>query len=122
EDDADPASDAVGVDAVRRHVLAGDEDPARVDGLEQVDAAEQRRLAGARRADQADDLVLGDREIDAAEHLGAPERLVQLLDPECRRHATTPAAWRRRRSRATSQSVNRVSGIVIATKSTAAAR
>ena len=34
--------------------------------LERVDAAEQRRLAATRRADQADDLVLVEAEGDAA--------------------------------------------------------
>ena len=38
-----------------------DDDPPLVDRLEQVDAAQQRRLPRAGRADQADDLVLGDR-------------------------------------------------------------
>ena len=48
EDDADPAPDAVDVDARRGDVLAADLDPAGVDRLEQVDAAEQRGLAAAR--------------------------------------------------------------------------
>ena len=60
-------------------------DPARVDRLEQVDAAQQRRLAGAGRADQADDLVLGDREVDPAQHLVLAERLAQALDRRARR-------------------------------------
>ena len=80
---------------------AADDDPPGVDRLQEVDAAEQRRLAGARRADQADDLVLGHGQVDPAQHLGLPERLVQALDDERLAHATTPAAWRRRRSRAT---------------------
>ena len=103
----------------RGDLLAVDDDPARVDRLDQVDAAQQRRLARARRADQADDLVLGDGEVDAAQHL-------ELRRTTCGRpratssvgHAATPAACRRRRSRTISQSVKRASGIVIATKST----
>ena len=46
---------------VRRDLVAVDDDPPGVDRLEQVDAAQERRLAAPRRADQADDLVLGDR-------------------------------------------------------------
>jgi hypothetical protein len=51
--------------------------------------------------------VLVEREVDAAQHLQLPEGLVQLLDREHRAHAATPDAWRRLRSRATSQSVKR---------------
>ena len=120
EDDPDPASDPVHVDAACRDLLAVDHDPAGVDRLEQVDAAQQRRLAGAGGADQADDLVLGDVEVDPAQHLVLAERLVQPFDHD-RAHAMLPAC-RLRRSRATSQSVKRASGIVIATKSVAATR
>ena len=102
-------------------LLAADDDAARVDRLEQVDAAQQGRLAGAGRADQADDLVLLEREVDAAQHLELAERLVHVLHAERLAHASLPACCRRR-SRATSQSVNRASGIVIATKSVAATR
>ncbi len=120
EDDPDPAADPVHVDAACRDLLAVDHDAARVDRLEQVDAAQQGRLARAGCADQADDLVLRDLEVDPAQHLVLAERLVQLLDHD-RAHAMPPAT-RRRRSRATSQSVKRASGIVIATKSVAATR
>ena len=55
----------------------------------------------------------------------APEWIEQgflePLDDECVAHAVAPP-WRRRRSRAISQSVKRASGIVIATNSTAAER
>ena len=92
-------------------------------GLEQVDAAEERRLPRAGGADQADDLVLGEREIDPPQHLEVAERLVDSLELERRggAHASLPACCRRR-SRATSQSVNRASGIVTRTKSVAATR
>ena len=96
----------------------GEEDAALVDPLEQVDAAQQRRLARARRADQRNHLVLLDGEVDAAQHDVLAERLRHPFDGECG-HWPAPAS-RRRRSRATSQSVNRASGIVIATNSTAA--
>ena len=58
-------------------LLALQLDPAGVDRLEQVDAAQQRRLAGAGRADQADDLVLGELEVDPAQHLELAEGLVE---------------------------------------------
>ena len=80
EDDPDPPADAVDVDASGGDLLALDDDPSGVDRLEEVDAAQQRRLAAPRRADQADDLVLGDLEVDAAQDLEVPERLVQALD------------------------------------------
>jgi hypothetical protein len=44
EDDPDSPPDLVGVDARRRHVSPLDDDPPLVDRLEEVDAAEQRRL------------------------------------------------------------------------------
>ena len=89
-----------------------------IDGLQQVDAAEQRGLAGARRADEAHDLVLRDGEVDAAQDLERAERLVQALDPErlAGLHQRCPPCAPLRRSRATSQSVNRASGIVTTMK------
>ena len=65
-----------------------------------------------------------DREVDAAQDLQVAERLVQALDQRGRastaaRHRAPAARWRR--SRATSQSVNRASGIVISTMKTSAA-
>src|SRR5215469_10879561 len=63
-------------------LLAPQADPSRVDGLEQVDAAQQRRLARTRRPYQADHLMGGDRQVDALEHLVRTERLVQVLDPD----------------------------------------
>ncbi len=118
EDDPDPAPDRVHVDPGRGDLVAADDDPAGVDRLEQVHAAEERRLAGAGGADQADDLVLGHVEVDPLQHLELPERLADAVDLD---HTRLPAC-RRRLSRATSQSVKRASGIVIATKSVAATR
>jgi hypothetical protein len=69
EDDPDPAAHAVHVDPTGADLLAGELDPTGVDPLQEVDAAEQRRLPGARGADQADDLVLGELEVDALQHL-----------------------------------------------------
>ena len=89
EHDPDLAADAVDVDAARGDLLAVDDDPAGVDPLEQVDAAEQRRLARARRADQAHDLVLRDREVDPAQDLVPAERLADAF--ERARQARPPA-------------------------------
>ena len=82
EDDPDAAPHRVHVDAVRRDLLAADDDPPGVDRLQQVHAAQQRRLPRARRADEADDLVLGQLEVDPAQHLELPERLVDALEDE----------------------------------------
>ena len=123
EDDPDPAPDAIDVHAGSRDLVPAQHDPSRVDRLEQVDAAEQGRLAGARRPDQAHDLVLVEPEIDPTQNFELAEGLVEPFDEERRLgHAATPATCRRRRSRATIQSVTRASGIVIATKSVAATR
>ena len=78
----------------RGDLVAFDDDPAGVDRLQQVDAAQQRRLARARRPDEADDLVLRDGEVDAAQDLDGAERLVQALDPE--RFADRPSGAARR--------------------------
>ena len=77
-------------DAARRDLLALHDDPACVDRLQQVDAAKQRGLAGARRPDEADDLVLGDDEVDALEDLEVPEGLVKALDTQRLGRATAP--------------------------------
>ena len=57
------------VEPGRRDVDAVEQDAAVVDRLEQVDAAQQRRLARARRADEAHDLVVVDVEVDVGQHL-----------------------------------------------------
>ena len=59
--------------------LAVDEQAARIDLLEVVDAAKERALARARRAEQADDLARADLEVDALEYLVSAEGLVHLL-------------------------------------------
>ena len=68
EHDADAAPHRVGVGAAAGDLHAVEQDAAAVDRLEQVDAAQQGRLAGAARADEAHDLVLVDGEVDAVEH------------------------------------------------------
>ena len=76
------------VAAVRRHtrhVLAADEDAARVGLVEAGDDAQRRRLAAAARPEQRDELALAEREVDALEGgdvaEGAPQPL--QLDVGC---------------------------------------
>ena len=59
--------------------LAVDGQPAGVDLLQVVDAPQERGLAGAGRADQADDLARGDLQVDALEHLERAEGLVDAF-------------------------------------------
>ena len=61
---------AVGVDAA-----AVDHDVAAGRVLEAGDHAEQRRLAAAGGADEDAELAVGDREVDALDHLGLAEGL-----------------------------------------------
>ena len=63
------------------HEVAVDPDAAAVDRLELVDAAQERRLARARRPEQADDLAAVHVEVDALEHLGAVEALHDVEGP-----------------------------------------
>ena len=60
---------------------------AAVDRFEQVDAAQQGRLARAARPDEAHDLVLGDGEVDVVEHDLRAVRLGELLDLELGRRS-----------------------------------
>ncbi len=125
EDDADVAPHAVHVHAAAGDLLPLDPDAAGVDLLEQVDAAQQRRLPGSGGADQAHDLVLRDGQVDAAQDLEVVERLVQALDSERRRRAPSVIGRRRQlplRSRAASQSTKRASGIVSSRNSSAQPR
>ena len=55
--------------------LAVEVDLARVDGLQPVDAAQHRRLAGARRPGDDDHLAARDAQVDAVEDDVVPERL-----------------------------------------------
>ena len=108
------------VDAAGGDLRAADEDPAGVDRLQQVDAAQQRRLARARRRRSG-------RRPRARPPSGrcraAPRASPKhLRTPSIRRAGPSaaaatalmpPARLPALRSRATSQSVNRASGIVI---------
>src|SRR6185437_1619604 len=87
---------------------------AAVDRLEAVDAAQQRRLAGAGGPDQADDLVRVDRQRDALQHLVRAVALADVVNFDQRAHIVrTPV---RRASRLSRKSTNRVCGIVMQMK------
>ena len=62
------------------HDLAADRDLAAADLLEPRDHAQQRRLAAARGPDQHRELAVGDVDVDAADHVGAAEVLVDVAD------------------------------------------
>ena len=85
EDEAEPAAHANGVDRRVGDHLAVEEDVAVVDLLEQVDAAQQGRLARAGGADHRDGLVLGDLEVDPVEDLSVAESLRHAPKLEDRR-------------------------------------
>ena len=93
--------------------LAVEEDVAVVDRLEEVDAAQQRRLARPARADQRDRAVLRHDEVDPAQHRHLAERLRDApdLDDRSRGHRDRRCMW----------SSTRASGIVTHRYSAAAA-
>ncbi|GMA87876.1 hypothetical protein GCM10025868_31260 [Angustibacter aerolatus] len=91
EHDADAGPDGVGVDPRVADVVSVELDHAVVEGLEQVDAPQQRRLARPRRADQRHALVRRDVEVEAVEHHVRPVRLAQAAHAQQRaRHGTPP--------------------------------
>src|SRR5436309_1180210 len=102
--------------------LSVDDDRALVDVLEQVDAAEQRRLPRSRRTDQADDVVLADVEIDSVQDLEVIEGLPHALQRDKMRDLFAHTACARSFfSRSLMMwSVKRASGIVRKMKNTAA--
>ena len=69
-----------GIDAPARHVGAVVEDLAAAGGLQQVDAPQQRGLAGAGGADDGDDIALLDGEVDVPQNLMGAEGLAQVAD------------------------------------------
>ena len=112
-------------------VLPLEPDRAVVGALEQVDAAQQRGLAAARGADEADDVVLVDGQVQPGEHHLLAVRLAEPVDAEDGPgHSAGHSAGHRAGHRAPAlsraiarrpiQSVKRASGMVSATKSTAA--
>ncbi len=84
EDEAEPAAHGDRVDRRVGDHLAVEEDVAVVDVGEQVDAAQQGRLARARRPDQRDRLVLVDGEVDPLQHLEIVEGLGHAADVDDR--------------------------------------
>ena len=91
EDDVDLTPHRIRVDARRRDVETVHHDPTFVERLQQVDAAQERRLPGAAGADQTDHVVIGDLEVDPAQHLELAEPLVHAVDPDCNAHTIAPA-------------------------------
>jgi hypothetical protein len=95
EDDADPLAQAV--ELRFRHADAGsaagqpsdrlavDGDLALLERFQEIDAGKERALAGAAGADHGHDLAARHIEVDALEHLGVAEALVQVPDPHHRR-------------------------------------
>jgi len=81
------------------HQLAVHVEPARVDLLEVVDAAQEGRLAGARGAEHAHHLAGVDLERDALQDLQQAEVLAHGLRFDHRRHQTACRGLRRRRKR-----------------------
>jgi len=117
--DADVAAVAVEVHAGPGDELPLDGDGAGVDRLQRVDAAQQRRLAGAGAADEADHLMLAHVHVDPAQHVVVAEALLHPAELQKvtvgLEHAVHPRAAMRRWSRSSSRSVRRVIGMVITT-------
>ena len=86
EDHADPLAQAGDIDPLAGDLLALELDRARVERLQQVDAAEQRALAAARAADDDQHLARGDLEVDAVQHQVVAETLAHLAQAQ-RGHA-----------------------------------
>jgi hypothetical protein len=95
EDDADVPAHLVRVDPRVGDVPAVQLDDAVVHLLQQVRAAQQRRLARAARADQRGRRAVGQLEVDALQHPGAAEDLADLAHPQDRRHQTALRGPRR---------------------------
>jgi hypothetical protein len=75
-----PLSDPVRVGGAGRDGQTVEQDPSRIHFLEEVDAAQERRLPTSRRADQADHFVPGDLKVDIAQYQVLPIGLVQSFD------------------------------------------
>src|SRR5262249_31938703 len=92
------------------HLLAFYQDRAAVDRHQRVDAAQERRFAGAGGTDDADHVTLHHVERNPIEHLHRPKREMHLADADERlvghpRHGQR--TWKRR----SSDTVNRAIGI-----------
>ena len=116
EHHADPLPDLVRIDPRVGDVLAVQPDRAVVDLGEQVDAAQQRRLARAGGADQRHHLVFVHVQAQVVEHHRGAEDLPDVAAFE--QHQTP--AFCRRAARSVTQSVTAISGRASSTNSTAA--
>ena len=77
-----------------RDVAPGLEDAARGLRLQAGDDAQQGRLAAARRAEEADELALLDRQVDVGERLEGAERLSDALQAQVLGHGSRASARR----------------------------
>jgi hypothetical protein len=91
KDDADAGADRLWIAAGFGYVLPVEVDRAVVDGLQQVHAAQERRLARPRRADQADHLPLAHAQVHAPADRVVAEAFPDVLQLQLRAHR-----WRRR--------------------------
>jgi hypothetical protein len=95
EDHAQPPAHGHRLDGRIGDHLAVEEHVTVVDVLEQVDAAQQGRLARPRGADERDRLVLGDQQVDAAQDGLVAVGLGHAADLEHRGHAARRLRCRR---------------------------
>ena len=82
EHHADATAHGVDVAFLIHQIDAVDADRPAVRLLEPVAAAQERALAGARRADHEDELLRGDREVDPLQHLERAEALLKAAHVE----------------------------------------
>ena len=122
KDDPDLLTERIHVDLCAGDRLAVDHDRPLVDLLEQIDAAQKRRFARPRGADQADHLMKVDSQVDPLQDLEVAEALRDVLERDEVRVRLHHTAWARSRlSRSLIRwSVKRASGIVRMMKKTAA--
>jgi hypothetical protein len=93
ENHADAAAGSVDVDVFVGDFVAVDDDFALLRFFKEVHAAQQRRLAGAGRPDDADHLAAFDLDVDALEDFERAESLVQTrnFDDHVSGHTAPPA-------------------------------
>ena len=85
EDDPDALAYGGDVRALRSYLLAVEEDAAGLDGLEQVDAAKERALPAAARADDHEHLAERHGQVDPVEDEVVAEALAHAFEPHHRR-------------------------------------
>jgi hypothetical protein len=84
EDDPDPLAEGGDVDAAPRDLLALEEDAARLDRLQEVDAAQECAFPAPARADHHEDLAGWHLEVDAVQHEVVAEALPDALETQDR--------------------------------------